>query len=379
MKIKLFIMLALLAGFHQASAQGTAFTYQGRLNSSGVPADGTYDFQFILFNTDTFGFPVGPTLTNSAVLVTNGLFITTLDFGVGIFTGTNLWLDIGVRTNGGVTFSELLPRQPLRPVPYAVMANSASNLLGAVPVAQLTGTISQAQLPREVALLNANQLFTGINVFGGTVGIGTISPTVPVDIFSSDFPNMLVDGSSVYGTWVDLRNTTAGGTNWEIISTGAGNAEGAGKLLFDYGSQPGDTSGNTLTLTSGGSVGIGTTAPQSRLQVFGDVTLGGDGKLHAAGGGESLRIVRGTVGPSGRVYSGTGFSVFSPNAGVYIITFNPPFSDFPAVTAMAQSGYYVGFSGTAATNQVVLNVLGQTFTGPVLTSEPFNFIAIGVP
>ena len=54
MKIKLFIMLALLAGFHQASAQGTAFTYQGRLNSSGVPADGTYDFQFILFNTDTF-------------------------------------------------------------------------------------------------------------------------------------------------------------------------------------------------------------------------------------------------------------------------------------------------------------------------------------
>ena len=31
-----------------AHAQGTAFTYQGRLNSSGTLANGSYDLQFTL-------------------------------------------------------------------------------------------------------------------------------------------------------------------------------------------------------------------------------------------------------------------------------------------------------------------------------------------
>jgi hypothetical protein len=34
----LFIMLALLAGVHQTAAQGTAFTYQGRLDDGASPA-----------------------------------------------------------------------------------------------------------------------------------------------------------------------------------------------------------------------------------------------------------------------------------------------------------------------------------------------------
>ena len=34
-------------------AQGTAFTYQGRLNNGGAPACGTYDLTFALFNTNS--------------------------------------------------------------------------------------------------------------------------------------------------------------------------------------------------------------------------------------------------------------------------------------------------------------------------------------
>jgi hypothetical protein len=34
----IFATLALLACVHQVAAQGTAFTYQGRLNSGGSPA-----------------------------------------------------------------------------------------------------------------------------------------------------------------------------------------------------------------------------------------------------------------------------------------------------------------------------------------------------
>jgi hypothetical protein len=170
---KLFVVLplALLAAFASLTghAQGTAFTYQGRLNLNSNAANGNYDFQFILFNVPQFGFPVGPILTNANVTVNNGLFTTTLDFGGGIFTGTNLWLDISVRTNGGGVFSELLPRQPLTPAPYAAFANTASNLSGTLPVTQIAGTLALTQLPGVVVTNGAS----GVNLTGAFAGNAT--------------------------------------------------------------------------------------------------------------------------------------------------------------------------------------------------------------
>src|SRR5271168_1842984 len=83
-----------------AMGQGTAFTYQGRLNTNAVPADGFFDFEFSLYtNAAGSGTQVGGTLTNSGVGVTNGLFITTLNFGP-VFAGDDMWLAISVRSNG---------------------------------------------------------------------------------------------------------------------------------------------------------------------------------------------------------------------------------------------------------------------------------------
>ena len=99
--IKLFTALAFLLGVTiQLYAQGTAFTYQGRLNDTGGPATGIYDLRFTIYDAATSGAVVGSPLTNSAVGVTNGLITITLDFGAGVFNGANRWLDIGVRTNG---------------------------------------------------------------------------------------------------------------------------------------------------------------------------------------------------------------------------------------------------------------------------------------
>ena len=39
---------ALYLSMNGVHAQGTAFTYQGRLNVSGAPASGTYDFRYRL-------------------------------------------------------------------------------------------------------------------------------------------------------------------------------------------------------------------------------------------------------------------------------------------------------------------------------------------
>jgi hypothetical protein len=157
-------------------AQGTAFMYQGRLNDGGSPATGNYDLRFQVYDAVTNGNAVGFPLTNSAVAVSNGLFTTTLDFGAGIFTGTNYWLQVGVQTNGLTNaFVALSPRQPVLPVPYAIFANTASNLLGTLAAAQLSGTLPAsafAGYTNTVALTNGANLFNG--TFNGTFsGNGT--------------------------------------------------------------------------------------------------------------------------------------------------------------------------------------------------------------
>ena len=170
------LALVLLALFfslnHQCStarAQGAAFSYKGNLTDGGSPANGAYDLTFTLFGTNSGGDILGGPLTNLATTVSNGLFMVALDFGPGVFTGSNCWLDIAVRTNGGDTFVELTPRQPILPVPYSVMAYSASNLLGTLPMSKLSGKIAMSQLPAGVVTNGA----TNVNISGTFSGNGS--------------------------------------------------------------------------------------------------------------------------------------------------------------------------------------------------------------
>jgi len=72
-------------------AQGTAFTYQGRLNDGGSPANGSYDLTFTLFGVNAGGVAIAGPVTNSAVALSNGLFTTTVGLG-NVFTGASNWL-----------------------------------------------------------------------------------------------------------------------------------------------------------------------------------------------------------------------------------------------------------------------------------------------
>src|SRR5438093_7418402 len=107
-------------------AQGTTFSYQGRLSDNGSPANGNYDLTFAPFSVSSGVGQLGNTITNSPTGVTNGLFTVTLDFGAGVFTGPARWLEIGARTNGNGSFTTLSPRQPLTPTPYATFAAAAA-------------------------------------------------------------------------------------------------------------------------------------------------------------------------------------------------------------------------------------------------------------
>jgi len=123
------------------------------------------------------------------VPVTNGLFTVQIDFGVGVFTGSSNWLQVGVRTNGSTgAYTALSPRQQLTATPYAIFAEtaSASGLSGTVPAGDLNlngvsglglvglnaseltaGTVPDARLAPDVAFTDVNQIFTGANTFDG--------------------------------------------------------------------------------------------------------------------------------------------------------------------------------------------------------------------
>ncbi|HTR43771.1 MAG TPA: hypothetical protein VMH87_19335 [Pseudomonadales bacterium] len=177
-------LLGLIVHFSSstASAQGTAFTYQGQLDAGGTPANGSYDLQFTLYTTNVTGTAIAGPVTNAAVRVTNGLFTTMVDFG-NVFTGASNWLEIAVSTNGANTFTTLAPRQQLTPVPYAIYANSASNLLGNISALQITsGTIGVGQLPPAVVTNGATGLSLGVSNLSVSVNSQIAPLSVPPNI-----------------------------------------------------------------------------------------------------------------------------------------------------------------------------------------------------
>ena len=70
-----------------AAALGTAFSYQGRLNEQGQPANGVYDFRFVLRDAPLNGTQLRGTETKSGIPVTDGVFSVAIDFGSSVFDG----------------------------------------------------------------------------------------------------------------------------------------------------------------------------------------------------------------------------------------------------------------------------------------------------
>lgn len=103
---------------------GTSFAHQGSLRNGALPASGSFDFQFALFNAATAGSQVGSLQTMNGVSVAEGLYSVNLDFG-DVFNGQGVWLEIRVRETGTPSYTTLAPRRAITPVPYALYAAKA--------------------------------------------------------------------------------------------------------------------------------------------------------------------------------------------------------------------------------------------------------------
>jgi hypothetical protein len=216
----LALWLGLLACFSTINlqlstfAQGTAFTYQGRLNDGSSPANGNYDMQFYLRNAAVAGSPVGNTNTVAPVQASNGLFTVTLNFGAGIFTGSPLWLEIGVRTNGSVAaYTTLSPRQPLTPSPYALFAPQAGGVTnGAITSAMLAnGAVTSQQLADAIALgtNGTNGRLDLYQTAAGGISLQLLGSTKQLRIFGDDSAQKVsLDASPGWGELELLNNNS---------------------------------------------------------------------------------------------------------------------------------------------------------------------------
>ena len=110
----------------------------------------------------------------------------------------------------------------------------------------------------------------------GKVGIGTTNPGARLHILSSARDQILVEGSSQNGTGILFRNTYPDNNNEYFgIEWGGIAPSRAGKFIFWYAGTDTCYDSAIMTLTKSGNVGIGTTNPNYKLDVQGQINASG--------------------------------------------------------------------------------------------------------
>ena len=124
-----------------ATSPGIAFTYQGYLtDASGNPVNGSCDFRFRLYDAASSGAQVGSDQVIPGVTMNDGYFCVGVDLGADAFNGDARWLEVAIKLAGDPGYTAM-PRQAVRPVPYALYAvNAPWDGLTGVPLAFADGT-----------------------------------------------------------------------------------------------------------------------------------------------------------------------------------------------------------------------------------------------
>jgi hypothetical protein len=316
----------------QAVPLGTAITYQGQLKQSGVPYGGTADLIFTLYPAASGGAVVAGPVTLTNVSVVNGLFTVQLDFGSAAYAGDARWLEIQVTTpSGNASYVTLSPRQALTATPYALFALDAAAATNATQLNGQpasfyqdasninSGTLANAQLSTNVALLSGSQTFTGIKSFStkpsftaaGTpflVANSTLVTNLNADLLDGLDSTVFAQLSAAQiwagaNTFSNAANAFTGngagltGLNASNLSTGtllaarlpSGGAWSlSGNLSLDSGTLAIDPVNNR--------VGIGAASPTAKLEIGGVAGTDGikfpDGSLQV----KAANILRRTTG-----------------------------------------------------------------------------------
>jgi hypothetical protein len=200
--------MALVCRDASAAPLGTSATFlnvQGVLHENGQPVNGSYWLEVALFTAPTGGIALAHDTNMNQVLVSNGLFTTTLDFGplavLGLSPTQDLYHQIDISPTGVPgSFTPLGPRQRIVPSMFATMAVRAEE------ARRLIEPLSVDMLPPFLPGLS----FTGAPTFG-------VVFDAPMSVISSvvvaNLNVDLLDGYDSSQFWKLQGNggTTAGG------------------------------------------------------------------------------------------------------------------------------------------------------------------------
>ncbi len=264
--------------------------YQGQLKQiSGMPAaDGVYEVAFAIHDADTSGNTIW-TETRS-VQVTGGLFTVLLGLPPGVPIEPSVfpadaarWLGVKVGQN-----PEMLPRQRLGSVPYALRAQTVTpNAIGATElrsdaaaVGKLSGgalTVSGSNVAVAGTLSGSGAGLTGLNaanVTTGTLPIARIADGAVTGAKIADGTIVNADISSGAAiAWSKLSKS--GAVPGDVGAAAASHNHDSTYLKLSGGTMTGDLTVRDVTLT-GGDLKI---QPQSTSVEGGEIELKGvDGR-----------------------------------------------------------------------------------------------------
>jgi hypothetical protein len=361
----------------------TAFIYQGQLKEGDLAAIGRFDFQFTLYTAQTGGEELGSFL-HEDMLLTNGLFKVSLDFGRAATGGHETWLEIAVRpSSSGVSYMVLSPRQRLTPTPYAILAQHDQWSLIGVPVGVASGRAKDVVPTDEVAALaTANYIpkYTGPDLVistlkipqladsvmlesGGKIGVGTTTPAEKLDVAGTvKATAFLGDGSALTGISDSTKVAKAGDTMTGTLSLPAN----------------GLVAGTDQLVLADGKVGVGTMMPAEKLDVAGNVkamAFLGDGSA-LTGISDSTKVAKagdmmtGTLSlPANGLVAGTnqlvladgkvGVGTMSP-ATLFSVGTNSPFQVNPSGDLVKIKNVTYSWPTTAPANTVLTHTSDGT-------------------
>ena len=305
------------------------------------------------------------------ILVVEGLFAATMDFGQSFASTAPRFLEIDVRADTGLDcssatgFVTLATRTLLTATPLATHAKSAFSL-----------DAPDGSHPNALIVDN-----------GGRIGVGTAAPTHSVHIAAAVPAIALQDTTAAsqqsgYVSYRDNANVerawdgygTAGSPEFSMVNARfAGNlafwAAGAIRLITN--------GGERMTIDSLGNVGIGTTAPSGKLDVHGEIRYGSNGQYRPIAGEEPLRTIRGRIGSAGNIGLGSGFTVLHTSTGRYAVTFATPFTGTPVITAnVALQSTFLPGSAVISSTTTGASIFLFDMNGGAL-DQTFDFIAVG--
>lgn len=329
-----FLSVCLLALWAvSAHGQGSSFTFQGKLNENNAPANGIYEMQFRLL--DSQAAQVGTTFTANSVSVNGGVFTARITFGILAFDGNPRFLEVAVRPAGSTAaFTVLNPPQSVLSTPYALRSLNAgtadlatlatnathadtatnANLLGGLAASQYVLSVDPRMsddrdpLPGSGNYIQNSTLTQPVSNFGIS-GTGRALIFNAVTQFNLNGARVLSNpGTNNFFAGINsgINNTTGNGNAFFGPLAGQSNTTGINNAFFGFnaGSTNAGGGANTFIGVNAGIANVGSSNNTFIGANAGNGNLTGNGNTYLGANSDGSLLITNSVAIGQKAYAG---------------------------------------------------------------------------